>query len=83
MDQHFGQAIYIKGHGEILVRFETLCGRRVKNPALVVERPLEVTCRGCQKKAQLILTNDTLRLLLWNEMPRVSAWQAPWIKEVT
>jgi len=75
-DIHFGQAFLRQGRGETMVRFQTVCGQTIRNPAHVTGDLERATCRACRKEISAAVTDTSLRALIWGQLPAVNAMQA-------
>jgi len=73
---HLGQAFTRQGHGEMLVRFHTLCEQTLRNPANVTGDIDRATCRTCLKEIRAAITDETLKALIRGQIPNVNAYQA-------
>lgn len=76
MSIHLGQAFTRQGHGEMLVRFNTLCGQTLRNPANVTGDIDKATCHMCCKEIRAVITDETLKALIQGKIPNVNAYQA-------
>lgn len=68
-DVHLGQAFTRQGHGELVVRFSTACGRTLRDPAHVTGDMDKATCHACCKEIYATVTEETLRALIWGRLP--------------
>ena len=75
-DIHLGRAFLRQGHGEMVVRFATLCGQTLRDPVHVTSDTNKATCPTCCEEIRATITDETLKALILGRIPSQPAGAA-------